>query len=203
MTLSLETLVPITVMGWHLQLYYPFPTVFILSREQNHPIPTVKLTPCFSPSWCFAVPPRLTLSCDVEGNPVCEAAAGKPAAQISWVPESNSSPENKSHDNETVTVLSRFTAESTNLTNATCIVSHLTGNQSKSITCHPSGKLPFVCLVFKILVSLLSTLLFHWGRKIYKCYRNSYRDNSTIPNYLCPETSTACVLDMIFPSFSP
>ncbi|NXX47243.1 MOR1B protein, partial [Tricholaema leucomelas] len=81
------------------------------------------------------VPPTLTLSCDGEGNAVCEAAAAKPAAQISWVPERNSSLQTKSHDNGTVTVLSRFTADSTNLTNTTCIVSHLAGNQSKSITC--------------------------------------------------------------------
>ncbi|XP_068016720.1 cell surface glycoprotein CD200 receptor 1 isoform X1 [Melanerpes formicivorus] len=108
------------------------------------------------------VPPRLTLSCDVEGNPVCEAAAGKPAAQISWVPESNSSPENKSHDNETVTVLSRFTAESTNLTTTTCIVSHLAGNQSKSITCHPSDNSNnlhiYIPLCFLSIIALLAVI---------------------------------------------
>ncbi|NXG42151.1 MOR1A protein, partial [Psilopogon haemacephalus] len=81
------------------------------------------------------VPPRLTLSCDTEGNAVCEAAAAKPAARISWVPESHSSLEKKSHDNGTVTVLSGFPADSTSVTNTTCIVSHLAGNQSKSITC--------------------------------------------------------------------
>ncbi|NXR11515.1 MOR1B protein, partial [Semnornis frantzii] len=81
------------------------------------------------------VPPRLTLSCDAEGNAVCEAAAAKPAAQISWVPESNSNLEENTHDNGTVTVLSRFTADQTNVTNTTCILSHLAGNQSKSISC--------------------------------------------------------------------
>ncbi|NXE20151.1 MOR1A protein, partial [Ardeotis kori] len=81
------------------------------------------------------VPPRLTLYCDDHGNPVCEAAAGKPAAQISWVPESNSTPEEEGHDKGTVTVLSKFTAHSTDMTNTTCIVSHPAGNQSKSIAC--------------------------------------------------------------------
>ncbi|NXV18064.1 MOR1A protein, partial [Cepphus grylle] len=79
------------------------------------------------------VPPRLTLSCDDQGNPVCEAAAGKPAAQISWVLENNSTPKEEEHDNGTVTVLSKFTAYSTNET--TCIVSHPAGNWSKSIAC--------------------------------------------------------------------
>ncbi|NWH67140.1 MOR1A protein, partial [Geococcyx californianus] len=79
------------------------------------------------------VPPRLILSCDDQGNPVCEAATGKPAAQISWVLESNSTPKEKGHDNGTVTVLSKFTAHST--INTTCIMSHPAGNQSKSISC--------------------------------------------------------------------
>ncbi|NXQ91277.1 MOR1B protein, partial [Nyctibius grandis] len=81
------------------------------------------------------VPPRLTLYCDDHGNPVCEAAAGKPAAQISWVLENNSTPKEEGHDNGTVTVLSKFTAYSTNVTNTTCIVSHPAGNQSRSIAC--------------------------------------------------------------------
>ncbi|KFO73275.1 Cell surface glycoprotein CD200 receptor 1-B, partial [Cuculus canorus] len=81
------------------------------------------------------VPPRLILSCDDHGNPVCKAATGKPAAQISWVLESNSTSEEEDHVNGTVTVLSRFTAYSTNMINTTCIVSHPTGNQSKSIVC--------------------------------------------------------------------
>ncbi|KFZ64536.1 Cell surface glycoprotein CD200 receptor 1-A, partial [Antrostomus carolinensis] len=81
------------------------------------------------------VPPRLTLYCDDHGNLVCEAAAGKPPAQISWVLENNSTPEEESHDNGTVTVRSKFTAHSTNMTNTTCIVSHPAGNQSKSIAC--------------------------------------------------------------------
>ncbi|NXH15281.1 MOR1B protein, partial [Bucco capensis] len=81
------------------------------------------------------VPPRLTLYCDAHGNPECKAAAGKPVAQISWVPESNSTPRKEVHGNGTVTVLSKFTAYSTKVTNTTCILSHLAGNQSKSIVC--------------------------------------------------------------------
>ncbi|NWR54106.1 MOR1B protein, partial [Bucorvus abyssinicus] len=81
------------------------------------------------------VPPRLTLSCDDHGNPVCEAASGKPAAQISWVPESNSTPEEEGRDDGTVTVLSKVTACGSNLINTTCIVWHPAGNQSESIVC--------------------------------------------------------------------
>ncbi|NXS32304.1 MOR1B protein, partial [Pomatostomus ruficeps] len=80
------------------------------------------------------VPPSLSLYCDEQGSPVCEAAAGKPPAQLSWVPERNSTVEEKGHDNGTVTVLSRFTACSTSVTNVTtCMVSHPAGNWSQSI----------------------------------------------------------------------
>ncbi|NXV00442.1 MOR1B protein, partial [Cettia cetti] len=81
-------------------------------------------------------PPRLSLSCDEQGSPVCEAAAGKPPAQLSWLPESSSSAEEKCHHNGTVTVVSKFTARSTNGTNVTtCMVSHPAGNWSQSIAC--------------------------------------------------------------------
>ncbi|NXX26531.1 MOR1A protein, partial [Nicator chloris] len=81
-------------------------------------------------------PPRLSLYCDEQGSPMCEAAAGKPPAQLSWVPESSSSAEEKGHDNGTVTVVSKFTARSTNVTNVTtCMVSHPAGNWSQSIAC--------------------------------------------------------------------
>ncbi|XP_010158283.1 PREDICTED: cell surface glycoprotein CD200 receptor 1-B-like, partial [Eurypyga helias] len=83
-------------------------------------------------------PPRLTLFCDEHGNPTCQAAAGKPAARISWVLENNSTPKEQDHDNGTVTVLSKLTAYRTNGTNTACIVYHPAGNQSKSIACRYS-----------------------------------------------------------------
>ncbi|XP_032303446.1 cell surface glycoprotein CD200 receptor 1-B-like isoform X7 [Coturnix japonica] len=83
------------------------------------------------------VSPRMALYCDDHGNPVCEAETVKPAAEIWWVPESNSTPRADSHDNGTVTVVSRFTAHSTSGENPTCIVSHATLNETKSIACFP------------------------------------------------------------------
>ncbi|NXU43566.1 MOR1A protein, partial [Drymodes brunneopygia] len=82
------------------------------------------------------VPPRPSLFCDERGSPVCEAAAGKPPAQLSWVPESSSTAQERCHDNGTVTVLSRLTASNTSMISvATCMVSHPAGNWSQSITC--------------------------------------------------------------------
>ncbi|KFP15725.1 Cell surface glycoprotein CD200 receptor 1-A, partial [Egretta garzetta] len=94
-------------------------TVLVLQRTVAGPGHTKLLSPCTGGSVL----------------PVCEAAAGKPAAQISWVLESNSTLEEEGHDDGTVTVLSKLTAYSTNMTHTTCIVFHPAGNQSKSITC--------------------------------------------------------------------
>nr|XP_009937801.1 PREDICTED: cell surface glycoprotein CD200 receptor 1-B-like [Opisthocomus hoazin] len=105
------------------------------------------------------VPPRLALYCDNHGDPVCEAAAGKPAAQVAWVLDSNSTPREEGHDNGTVTVLSKLTARSTNMTNATCIVSHPAGNQSKTIACHPSKNSTWFLHCFISLAGLLGLLL--------------------------------------------
>lgn len=107
-------------------------------------------------------PPRLSLVCDEQGSPVCEAAAGKPPAQLWWVPESNSTAEEKGHDNRTVTVLSRFTAGSsrvTNGTNVTCMVSHPAGNWSQSIACYPSGGNSFIQYVYTIACVLIIIIL--------------------------------------------
>ncbi|NWU31039.1 MOR1A protein, partial [Dyaphorophyia castanea] len=85
------------------------------------------------------VPPRPSLYCGQQGSPVCEAAVGKPPAQLSWVPESSSTAEEKGHDNGTVTVLSRFSAGNTSMTSmtnvTTCMVSHPAGNWNESIAC--------------------------------------------------------------------
>ncbi|OXB83340.1 UNVERIFIED_CONTAM: hypothetical protein H355_001777 [Colinus virginianus] len=92
------------------------------------------------------VSPRMALYCDDHGNPVCEAETVNPAAEISWIPGSNSTPRAHSHDNGTVTVLSRFAASSINGKNPTCTVSHATLNETKSIACSSSPKISeFTC----------------------------------------------------------
>ncbi|XP_062371474.1 cell surface glycoprotein CD200 receptor 1-A-like isoform X2 [Cinclus cinclus] len=109
-------------------------------------------------------PPRLSLYCDEQGSPVCKAVAGKPPAQLSWVPESSSTAEEKHQDNGTVTVLSKFTACSTNVTSVTtCMVSHPAGNWSQSIACCPSKKTSFflhagIITCVLIIITLLAAI---------------------------------------------
>ncbi|XP_025055477.1 cell surface glycoprotein CD200 receptor 1-A-like [Alligator sinensis] len=86
------------------------------------------------------VPPEVTVNCDGSGNVVCKAAAGKPAAQISWVPEVCHSTKDESHPNGTVTVLSTCIANATADSQVTCSVSHPAGNQSLSIGCHSGNE---------------------------------------------------------------
>ncbi|NXO15160.1 MOR1B protein, partial [Oriolus oriolus] len=112
-----------------------------IAQEGNYTCEMVSTEGNFHTAYHLTVlaPPRPRLYCDEQGSPVCEAAAGKPPAQLSWVPESSSTAEEKGHDNGTVTVLSRFTAGSTSVTNVTnmttCVVSHPAGNWNESIAC--------------------------------------------------------------------
>ncbi|XP_074157292.1 cell surface glycoprotein CD200 receptor 2-like isoform X1 [Sminthopsis crassicaudata] len=76
------------------------------------------------------VPPPVNLSEEENGTVVCKAAAGKPAAQISWVPKGDCFTEEKIHDNRTVTVKSTCTRNSFNASNISCFISHLTGNRT-------------------------------------------------------------------------
>ncbi|XP_010565974.1 PREDICTED: cell surface glycoprotein CD200 receptor 1-B-like [Haliaeetus leucocephalus] len=123
------------------------------------------------------VPPRLTMYCDDHGNPVCKAMVGKPAAQILWVLESNSTPKEEGHDNGTVTVLSTFTAYSTNVTKTTCIVSHPAGNQSMTIACNSTWLLHCV-------VSLASFLGLLFLLAVLHCY--TFCDSKTMRSQYKP-----------------
>ncbi|KAM7032235.1 cell surface glycoprotein CD200 receptor 1-A-like [Passerculus sandwichensis] len=124
-------------------------------------------------------PPRLSLSCDEQGSPVCEAAAGKPPAQLSWAPEGSSTAEERCHDNGTVTVLSKFTACSTSVTSVTtCMVSHPAGNWSQSIACCPSEKIVtnvflYACIItcVLIIITLLAVIYYFKLHGDRSCHR--------------------------------
>ncbi|XP_064906018.1 cell surface glycoprotein CD200 receptor 1-B-like [Columba livia] len=132
------------------------------------------------------VPPRLILHCDDHGNPVCEAEAGKPPAQISWDLESNSTPREEVHDDGTVTVVSTFTAHGTNVTNTICIVSHPTGNQSKSIACRPSKNSAWVLHCVISLASVLSLLFLLAVFHLYTFCDSRTMRNQYNPRHLPP-----------------
>lgn len=85
------------------------------------------------------VPPTVTLFPEENRTAVCEAIAGKPAAQIFWIPDGNHVTKQESHSNGTVTVRSTYHWEQNNVSAVFCFVSHLTGNMTLSIELNGSG----------------------------------------------------------------
>ncbi|XP_024850138.1 cell surface glycoprotein CD200 receptor 2 isoform X1 [Bos taurus] len=80
------------------------------------------------------VPPEVTLVQTEKGTAVCKAAAGKPAAQISWTPEGDCVTEQDPYWGDgTVTVQSTCRWGGRHVLNVSCSVSHLAGNKSLSI----------------------------------------------------------------------
>ncbi|XP_029794572.1 cell surface glycoprotein CD200 receptor 1 [Suricata suricatta] len=79
------------------------------------------------------MPPEVTLFRGKNGTVVCKAAAGKPAAQISWTPGGDCHTVEEPLGNDTVTVQSSCRWEDRQVFNVSCSVSHLTGNRSRSI----------------------------------------------------------------------
>ncbi|XP_071289829.1 cell surface glycoprotein CD200 receptor 2-like [Agelaius tricolor] len=85
----------------------------------------------FSSSLTVIVPPTVTLTHDKSRVAVCQASAGKPAADISWIPASNhSSEEEFHHPSGTVTRVSYFGWANSSLPSVTCLVTHAAMNQT-------------------------------------------------------------------------
>ncbi|NXI21587.1 MOR1A protein, partial [Sterrhoptilus dennistouni] len=97
-------------------------TCEIVNREGNFKI--------FS-SLTVIVPPTVTLTQDKSRVAVCQASAGKPPADISWIPASNhSSEEEFHHPNGTVTRVSYFGWPNSSFPSVTCLVTHPAMNQT-------------------------------------------------------------------------
>ena len=81
-----------------------------------------------------AGPPEVTLIQTENGTAMCKAAAGKPAARISWTPEGDCVTEQEPNWGDgTVTVQSTCRWGGHHAPAVSCSVSHLTGNKSLSI----------------------------------------------------------------------
>ncbi|XP_009941581.1 cell surface glycoprotein CD200 receptor 1-B-like [Opisthocomus hoazin] len=79
------------------------------------------------------VPPAVTLTSDSR-TAICQASAGKPAAEISWIPASNHSIEEEvHHPNGTVTRVSYIGWVHSTLPTITCLVTHPATNQTLSL----------------------------------------------------------------------
>ncbi|KAM9032202.1 cell surface glycoprotein CD200 receptor 2-like isoform 1-T1 [Sarcophilus harrisii] len=119
-------------------------------------------------------PPVVNLSEEENGTVVCKAAAGKPAAQISWVPKGDCFTVKEAHHNRTVTVKSTCTRNSFNASNVTCFISHLTGNRTlylnhEILSFRTSGA--FTMIIWIVKFSLLGGILslFFWANYDIRC----------------------------------
>ncbi|XP_032755539.1 cell surface glycoprotein CD200 receptor 2 [Rattus rattus] len=108
------------------------------------------------------VPPEVTHFPGENRTTVCEAIAGKPAAQISWTPDGDCVTKTESHSNGTVTVRSMCNWEQSNVSVVFCVVSHLTtGNQSLSIELGRGGTSspPSLLTIIYVKMALLGIIL--------------------------------------------
>ncbi|XP_029326101.1 cell surface glycoprotein CD200 receptor 1 isoform X2 [Mus caroli] len=112
-----------------------------LQHEGNYSCETVTPEGNFERNYDLQVlvPPEVTYFPGKNRTAVCEAMAGKPAAQISWTPDGDCVTKSESHSNGTVTVRSKCQWEQNNVSVVSCFVSHLTGNQSLSIKLSRGG----------------------------------------------------------------
>ncbi|XP_051047491.1 cell surface glycoprotein CD200 receptor 1 [Phodopus roborovskii] len=105
------------------------------------------------------VPPEVTLFPGKNRTVVCEAIAGRPAAQIFWAPDGYHVTENESHSNGTVTVRSTYHREPNNESAVLCFVSHVTGNKTLQITLNRGGKALLRLYISYIIPPILTSIL--------------------------------------------
>lgn len=79
------------------------------------------------------VSPQVSLT-QTNGTVVCKAAAGKPAAGISWNPPGDSQNMTEILANGTKTVISTYYMKNVNEDKLTCLISHPTGGKSLNLT---------------------------------------------------------------------
>ncbi|XP_036059840.1 cell surface glycoprotein CD200 receptor 1 isoform X2 [Onychomys torridus] len=106
------------------------------------------------------VPPEVALSRGKNRTAVCEATAGKPAAQIFWTPDGHHVTKNEPHSNGTVTVRSTYYWEQNNVSSVFCFVSHSTGNQTLSVQLNRGGRelgsyIPYIIPSIIIIIILI------------------------------------------------
>lgn len=105
------------------------------------------------------VPPEVTLFPGDNRTAVCEAIAGKPAAQIFWAPAGYHVTKNESHSNGSVTVRSTYHWEHNTVSAVVCFVSHPTGNQTLTIKLNEGGGKALGSYISYIILSIIFILI--------------------------------------------
>ncbi|XP_021065540.1 cell surface glycoprotein CD200 receptor 2-like isoform X2 [Mus pahari] len=117
------------------------------------------------------VPPEVIYFPVKNRTAVCEAMAGKPAAQISWTSDGDCVTKSESHSNGTVTVRSMCHWEQSNVSTVSCLISHLTGNRtlfielSQGTTSTPTSLLTIIYVKMVLLGIILLIVGFAFFQK--------------------------------------
>ncbi|XP_039373450.1 cell surface glycoprotein CD200 receptor 1-B-like [Mauremys reevesii] len=166
-----------------------------LADEGNYTceIATSDGTFCLVSALTVLVPPVVTLTHDINGIIVCQASAGKPAAEISWSQGNGHSMENKTHHtNGTVTTLSSMPLINSINDHLTCLVTHPATNQTQTIelssklsadmTLSPILRYFLICTSSCVAVAVIALILY----RTLKCRGSSswlsgLADAATVP----------------------
>ncbi|XP_040606707.1 cell surface glycoprotein CD200 receptor 5-like isoform X2 [Mesocricetus auratus] len=110
------------------------------------------------------VRPEVTLFPGDNRTAVCEAIAGKPAAQIFWAPAGYHVTKNESHSNGSVTVRSAYHWEHNTVSAVVCFVSHPTGNQTLTIELNQEAVCQLAAMQYECTVKslVLTTYVYEW-----------------------------------------
>lgn len=117
------------------------------------------------------VAPEVTLFQSENGTVVCRAAAGRPAARISWTPAGDCVPEHQDWGNGTVTVQSTCPWADGNVSIVSCSVFHETGNWSRSIELNQGAKTSKTLIILYSILPIIILVIvgFIWLLKIIGC----------------------------------
>ncbi|XP_047419015.1 cell surface glycoprotein CD200 receptor 4-like [Sciurus carolinensis] len=120
----------------HLQIH-----PVVVSHEGNYRCQMATIDGNFEHNYHLQVlvPPEVTVFPEKNRTVVCQAVAGRPAAQIFWTPEGDCAPEKQDGVNGTVTTRSTCHYPDGNVSTVTCFVSHPTGNRSLSTDLLPDS----------------------------------------------------------------
>ncbi|KAM5276627.1 cell surface glycoprotein CD200 receptor 1 isoform 2-T2 [Hipposideros larvatus] len=130
------------------------------------------------------VAPEVTLFRRENGTTECKAVAGKPAAEIFWIPEGNCVSHKKNWDNGTETVWSTCYWTDRNVSTVSCFVSHQTGNKSLSVELSEGASKPqnirMLCIILSVFI-ILVIMGSIWLLKISGCRKCKLKKTEATP----------------------
>nr|XP_060622915.1 cell surface glycoprotein CD200 receptor 1 [Anolis sagrei ordinatus] len=130
------------------------------------------------------VPPSVSLSYNVNGNPVCKAAAGKPAAQISWTPEGDYKTKPEVSLKGTETIISEYYVTNATQDDIACIVSHPAWEESRvfslSLDMDSAGRTDPMRILYSSLICLLGIFVLVLFIYLWKIFRGRKTDVTTL-----------------------